>query len=134
MHNQAGVLEEAIQFKNKTASCFEIALKCKRENDDVKRAIKKVDCEIVCNSLRQTEIKSTQDIIKELEFCDADTFPLLYAFKKENLNAQNDLCLEAEADFKKQRGDPEVYKIAEQMNRDVANKRRRQQRILKAAS
>ena len=64
-------------------------------------------------------------MIKELEFCDTDTFPLLYAFKKENLSAQEELCQEAEADFNKFRGDPEVYKIAEQMSRDMANKRRK---------
>ena len=118
-------MNEAVEAKNKTASCFQLAALCRQENQDVKQTLKRIECELVTNSFRQTEFKNTQDIIKDLEFCDADTFPLLYAFKKENLNAQDDLCQEAEADFKKQRGDPQVYKIAEQMNRDVANKRRR---------
>lgn len=36
--------------------------------------------------------------------------------------------------FKAQRGNPDVYKIAEKMGKQVANKRRKEQRLLKAAS
>lgn len=87
MTDQANVLDEAVQYKNKTMTCFDIAQKCKKENNDVKKAIKRLDFSLVDNTFRQQEFTKTQEIIKELDLCDADTFPLLYAFKQENLDA-----------------------------------------------
>lgn len=41
----------------------------------------------------------TVDMIKELDFCDENSFPLLYSFKKENDAAQLNLMHEVADDY-----------------------------------
>ena len=75
-----------------TANCFKLAQDCRVENEEVKKAVQNLEFEIVKNRFRVAEFNQTQGMIRDLEFCDADTFPLLYAFKKENISAQDELC------------------------------------------
>jgi lipopolysaccharide biosynthesis protein len=41
----------------------------------------------------------TTDMVKELDFCDQDSFPLLYAFKVENDTAERVLMHEVTDDY-----------------------------------
>jgi hypothetical protein len=51
----------------------------------------------------------TEDMIKDLDFCDQRTFPLLYAFKQENLEAQQELGHEVAAEFLAGKGNLKLY-------------------------
>lgn len=56
-------------------------------------------------------------MIKDLDFCDQRTFPLLYAFKQENDAAQLELGHEVAADFIKSKGNLKLFEESEKMNR-----------------
>lgn len=56
-------------------------------------------------------------MVRELDFCDQNSFPLLYQFKVENEEAQQILVSEVVEAFNKNKGDPKVHQEAEKMNR-----------------
>lgn len=76
----------------------------------------------------------TEDMVKELDFCDQRSFPLLYAFKCENEAAQAALQHEVAAEFRANKGNVKVYEQAEKMNRQVAQKRQRLHQIKNIAN
>lgn len=56
--------------------------------------------------IKGTEFLTTFNIVRELDFCDPHTFPLLFAFKLEDIQENNRLCDEVIKDFKTGKADP----------------------------
>lgn len=65
--------------------------------------------ELIEHKLVQNEFLQTLAVIRELDFCDAHTFPLVYGFKK--LDAEDDIKTSQEIveEFYSGTGDPKVF-------------------------
>jgi len=59
MHKLANVLDEAVEAKNLTRSCHQIAKQCIAENYDTKKAFKNLEYEILNDKFRLEEFCNT---------------------------------------------------------------------------
>jgi hypothetical protein len=71
-------------------------------------------------------------MVKDLDFCDENSFPLLFQFKLENDRAEKVLMHEVASEYTGAKVNPKVYQEAEKMNRQVAYKRRRMHKLANA--
>ena len=62
-------------------------------------------------------------IIKELEFCDENSFSLIFTFRKLDLDDAEAMCREVADEFAAVKGDPELFKEAEKIAKEVATRR-----------
>ena len=80
------------------------------------------------------DLFKTCEMIKDLDFCDQNSFPLLFQFKQENDQAERVLMHEVTDEFNKGKINPKFYEGVEKIHRQVANKRRLAQRNANAKS
>ena len=95
------MMKEVIKMATLKSQVASIVEQCSIENKNTKQNISKMNFEILQQKFKLADFFKTEEIIRELEFCDQDSFPLLYQFKNENNAAQEVLCHEAAEDYLK---------------------------------
>jgi len=74
--------------------------------------------------LRSGEFINTYEIVKDLEFCEPQAFPLLFAYKMKTVLEQNAESEEIIADFRTGKSDPSTLVWQEKLRRQLETKKR----------
>ena len=61
---------------------------CAIAQKDTEQSVSKLDQEILQQKLRITEFNSVLNMIRDLDTCKPDAFPLLYAFKGDDIDGK----------------------------------------------
>ena len=118
------IVQEINILRNKKKSCKQIMSLCDLTQNDLPLALRKIERDLNAERLRSQEFLSTFNVVKELDFCTPQAFPLLFAFKIADMKAQSALSEEVAVEFKTGKNDPSIVVAQEKMARGLALKKR----------
>ena len=79
---------------------------CAISEQDTENALQKLDKEILSQKLRCNEFNGVLNMIRDLDSCKPEAFPLLYAFKGDDVDAQIVMSQDQTNEYKSGKNDP----------------------------
>ena len=99
---------------------------CQNSSAGTKKTIRQLDQALVSEKIRCAEFASTIDIVQELDSNKPEAFPLLYEFKKEDMQSQIQMTKEEEKYYKLGKNDPAKIAGIERMQKQALARKRHQ--------
>ena len=90
---------------------------CSGVRKDNHETIKKMNEVIMSERLRSAEFKTTTNIIQDLDTNNPIAFPLLYEFKREDIDAQIHMSKEVQEYYKSGKNDPSRVAAIEKLKK-----------------
>ena len=90
---------------------------CQESQDDTREAVKQLDQNIVKEKIRCAEFANCVNIIQELDTNKPEAFPLLFEFKKDDLQCKIQMEKEEERYYRLGKNDPSRITGIERMQK-----------------
>ena len=117
------ILIEVQSQRVKRNECKRIMDLCSSVQDDTNEIINKINFEVINEKLRVAEFEATLGIVQDLDSNKPEAFPLLYQFKKEDINAQVAMTKEEANYYKSGKNDPSKIAGLEKMQKQQKRKK-----------
>ena len=98
---------------------------CLDVQEDTEELFKGVNHQILEQKLRVAEFRTTMGIVQDLDGNKPEAFPLLYQFKKDDINAQINSTKEVAEYYKSGKNDPSHIAGLEKMQKQTLQKKKR---------
>ena len=118
------IQQEIKTHRQKQKDCKKIMYQCAIEEQDTENAVQKLDKQVLSQKLRCNEFNGVLNMIRDLDSCKPEAFPLLYAFKGDDIDAQILMSQDQTNEYKSGKNDPSKTARAEKFGKQMKARQR----------